>query len=99
MYNIINHLKEALESLERQGFTYEIPRKLLIAEIKRTTSVFNEKTLANWTRSFVEMGYIRVKSPVVFERCVTFDKSYVFMTGKDYNGTIEGMTDGQQLKK
>jgi hypothetical protein len=98
MYDIVKKLKEALDSLERQGFECELPRKLLIAELKRATSVFNEKTLGNWLRSFVEMGYIRLKTPYIFERCISFDKPYIFMDGKDYNDMTENFTKEKEEK-
>jgi len=96
MYNIIKHLEDVFKNLERQGFTYQIPRKMLIAEIKRSTSVFNEKTLAHWLKSFVEMGYLRTVSPLVFERCLDFNNPYVFHDGKDFNGADDVDIKGEK---
>lgn len=98
MYNIIKHLNEIFVRLEAQGYMYEIPKKLFMAELKRSTSVFNEKTLGKWIRSFVEMGYIRLKNPFVFERCISFDKPYLFGDGKDYNG-VDQMSEDKIVVK
>ena len=98
MYNILKHVEEAFEVLDKRGFAYEVPRKIFVAEIKRSSSVFTERTIAKWMRNFKELGYIRIKSPTVLERCISFDSPYVFNDGTDFEtpfkAELKGDVDG-----
>ena len=85
MYNIIKDLEEVFKTLDTRGLSYEVPRAMLIAELKRQTSVFTDKTIIKWLKTFVELGYIKIKTPYTYERCVSFDAPYVFKGGVDYN--------------
>lgn len=89
MYNILGHLREVFNLLDRRGFQYEIPRNVFMAELKRSTSIFNDKTLNRWMHSFKELGYVRIKNAVILERCLNFDSPYIFNDGEDFKSAFD----------
>lgn len=95
MYNILNHLREVFEALDKRGFQYEVPKNMFIAELKRSTSIFNDRTLNRWMHNFKELGYIKMKNPSILERCIDFDNPYVFSTGSDYDSAFSHSVDMQ----
>lgn len=100
MYNILRDLEEVFKTLDRRGLSFQVPRNMFIAEVKRATSVFNDKTIAKWLKNFIELGYIRTTSNfVIFERCVSFENPYVFEAEVDYNITKAANVDLKQNKK
>jgi len=82
MYNIINHVEDVFKILKQRGFSYEVPRQTFITELKRSTSIFSEKTLNNWIKNFAELGYIRIKNSYTFELCKDFHHPYEFESDK-----------------
>lgn len=99
MYNILKHVDEVFEVLNRRGFQYEIPQRVFVAEIKRATSVFSETTINRWMKTFKELGYIRTKGAGVLERCIDFNNPYVFHDGADYEGTGDQSVISEEKKE
>lgn len=78
MYNIISHVEDVFKVLKARGYNYEVPRQVFMIELKRSTSVFSDKTLTKWIKNFAELGYIRVKNSYTFELCKDFEHPYEF---------------------
>ena len=82
MWKIINYLPGVIEQAKSRGYENNIPVFVFKAEIKRSTGVMCDKTLAGWLKTLNELGYIRSNGTGIIEVCSDLNKPYVFISDK-----------------
>ena len=76
---IVSKVVLLFDNLAAAGFTYQVPRWRLVAEIKRVNGSLTDRAVARFLKTMIELGYIRqVGFSNIFELCVSVDQPFVF---------------------
>lgn len=80
--NILDVLEDLFFNIKARGFEYEIPLKVLSAEIKRATHVLSDKAVSNAIKVLKDLGYVKDKGNGIMELCENVNAPYVFRSEK-----------------
>jgi len=78
MWSLLKYLPEIFKQARSRGYEFEMPINIFRAELKRTTGVMTDRTVGNWMKYLVELGYVKTKGTGVIELCADLDEPYSF---------------------
>lgn len=78
MFKSKDKIIEIFNNLEKRGFFKEFTQANFIQEFMRVTDITMEKTCVRYLKVFRDLGYIRVVSIGVLQRCTDLEDPYKF---------------------
>ena len=109
MWSLLKYLPEIFKQARSRGYEYEMPINIFKAELKRTTGVMTDRTVGNWMKYLVELGYIKTKGTGIIELCADLNKPYAFYSDgtpdiseerkAEVKAEIEAIKQAKQIKE
>ena len=78
MWSLLKYLPEIFKQARARGYDVEMPINIFKAELKRTTGVMTDRTIGNWMKYLVELGYIKTKGTGIIELVADINHPYIF---------------------
>jgi len=78
MWKASKKIVEIFNNLEIRGYNKEIPQSIFIHEFMRTTDITTQEPINRYLKVFRDLGYIKVVSPGLLERCIDVNRPYDF---------------------